>query len=270
MEIFAVKKLNIKMKFKTSDNVELFYTDTQEDKPAILCLPGLGGSHVLWNLVIERMRNKYRVIVLDPRNQGLSQRTKKGERIARHAIDIYEFLQLMELDNIVGIGNSMGASTLMAYLSIYHGKKFKAMIDLDQSPKMITDSSWPYGFKKLSWDNYPQYLENELGRATYIRVDRELARLAKKEYQKFPYIPADNFQFFADHALQDWRDVLAECRIPFLILAGDHSPYFDYHFAEVVAKTNPLIKAEIIKDCGHIIQAEQPDKMVSAVENFVN
>lgn len=258
------------MKFKTSDNVELFYTDTQGDKPAVLCLPGLGGSHVLWDLVIDRMRDKYRVLVLDPRNQGLSQRTEKGERISRHAIDVYEFLQAMNLDNVIGIGNSMGAGTLMAYLSLYGGKKFKAMVDLDQSPKMIADASWPYGFKALTWNNYPEYLKNDLGRATYIRVDRKLAHLAKTEYKNYPYIPENNFQFFADHALQDWRDVLANCKIPFLILAGDHSPYFDHHFAQAVAETNPLIKTEIIKNCGHIIHAEQPDEMVKAVEEFLN
>lgn len=257
------------MIFKTSDNVELYYTDTKEDKPAVLCLPGLGGSHVLWSFVIELMQPKFRVLVLDPRNQGLSQRTQKGERISQHARDVKEFIDFMGLKDVVGIGNSMGASTLMAYLDLFGGVNFKAMVDLDQPPKMIADHTWPYGFKELTWDNYPAYLRNDLGHATYVRVDRALAKKAKTEYRQHPYVPESNFQFFADHALQDWRDVLAQSDLPFLILAGDHSPYFDPAFASEVAKTNPRIKAHLIKDCGHIVQAEQPKQMVTAVEEFL-
>ena len=121
------------MNFKTSDNVFLHYTDTQTDLPAIICLPGIGASGQLFNKMVELLKDKYRVIVLDPRNQGKSQRTYKGQRMSRHAVDLEEFLTSLNLTNVIAIGNSMGASTLFAYASLFEKGRIKAMVDLDLS-----------------------------------------------------------------------------------------------------------------------------------------
>lgn len=67
------------MFFKTNDSVKISYTDTgEEDKEAVICIPGIGASHELWNEAVKLLNNQYRVIVMDPRNQGLSERTYKG------------------------------------------------------------------------------------------------------------------------------------------------------------------------------------------------
>ena len=59
------------MKFKTNDDVILHYTDTgDEDKPALIGIPGIGGSCQMWQDLIALFKNDYRFIMLDPRNQG--------------------------------------------------------------------------------------------------------------------------------------------------------------------------------------------------------
>ena len=61
------------MDFKTSDNVNLHYSDTGDtDKPTMLGIPGIGGSSQMWTKVIALFKDKFRFIVLDPRNQGSS------------------------------------------------------------------------------------------------------------------------------------------------------------------------------------------------------
>lgn len=69
--------------------------------------------------------------------------------------------------------------------------------------------------------------------------------------------------------MQDWRDVLIDLKIPMLVLAGQNSPFFDYHFAFAMEKLNQMISAKIIKNCGHLIQAEQPLSMYKEVMNFL-
>ena len=74
------------MKFVTSDNVTLNYTDTGEkNKRAVLCVPGLGSRSAFWHDFIQLLRPVYRVVLIDPRNQGKSEGTDKGERISRPA-----------------------------------------------------------------------------------------------------------------------------------------------------------------------------------------
>lgn len=258
------------MFFKTNDGVKINYTDTgEEERQAIVCLPGIGASHHLWDEAVKLFNQKYRVIVMDPRNQGLSERTYKGQRISRHGMDLNELIEHLNLDKVIIIGNSMGAAIMWSYLSLFGSSRVIAGVDLDQSPKMVSDETWRYGFKDLDWTNYPDMLRLDLGRATYKRVAPEMRDLAKAEYQEYPYNSEDNFDLLRDHAEQDWRSLFIDLKIPMLFLAGENSPYFNSDFARVVADMNKKFAYKIVEDCGHVIQAEQPEKMCEAVLKFL-
>lgn len=258
------------MNFKTSDNVFLHYTDTQTDLPAIICLPGIGASGQLFNKMVELLKDKYRVIVLDPRNQGKSQRTYKGHRMSRHAVDLEEFLTSLNLTNVIAIGNSMGASTLFAYASLFEKGRIKAMVDLDQPPKMINDDSWQYGYQDLTWDNFPVSLKyHDTVHANYLRVNPEISTPVKLEMKEYPYDETANYNFLCDHAFQDWRDVVMDLKIPLLVLAGEKSPYFNCKFAQAMKFINEKIESHVIAECGHILQAEKPEETTQAILSFL-
>ncbi|MDF7638991.1 alpha/beta hydrolase [Lactobacillus sp. ESL0791] len=258
------------MYFTTSDNVKLYYTDTAEkDKPVLLAIPGIGGALHMWDQAVKLFKADFRIILFNPRNQGRSQRTYKGQRIARHGADLHELLCYLHLKKVIGIGNSMGAAILWAYQSLFGAEPFAAIIDLDQPPKMVAEDSWHYGFKDLTWANYPDYLKVASGPAFYAHIDDEMFAQAKEEQEKYPCYPADNYQCRINHAQEDWRDVLMDCRLPQLVLAGKNSPFFDYHFVTAVKKLNEQISTAVIPHCGHLIQAEQPQLMYDTVMRFL-
>lgn len=103
----------------TNDGIRIHYYDTKADKPPILAIPGIGGSARLWEKAIDLFKNDFRFIIVDPRNQGKSARTYKGQRISRHAEDLKELIQKLGLTDIIAIGNSMGAATIWAYISLF-------------------------------------------------------------------------------------------------------------------------------------------------------
>ena len=255
--------------FITNDGIRIAYYDTDKSAQPILAVPGIGSTAILWKKVAKLFAADYRFIVIDPRNQGRSQRTFKGQRISRHAADLKELITKLNLKNIIAIGNSMGAANIWAYVSLFGYDRLHAIIDLDQPPKMIRDSSWEYGFKDLTWQNYPDYLKADLGNGIYAHINDEMFKEAKIEAQKHPYNAEENYLCRIDHAEQDWRDVLIDLKIPMLVLAGQNSLFFDYHFAYAMEKLNKAITAKIIKNCGHLIQAEQPLSMYKEVMNFL-
>ena len=253
----------------TNDGIRIAYYDTEESKQPILAVPGIGSTAILWEEVAKLFASDYRFIVIDPRNQGRSQRTFKGQRISRHAADLEELITKLNLKNIIAIGNSMGAANIWAYVSLFGYDRLHAIIDLDQPPKMIRDSSWEYGFKDLTWQNYPDYLKINFGNGNFTHINDEMFKKAKAESEKFRYFAEENYLCRIEHAMQDWRDVLIDLKIPMLVLAGQNSPFFDYHFAFAMEKLNQTISAKIIKNCGHLIQAEQPLSMYKEVMNFL-
>ena len=253
----------------TNDGIRIAYYDTEESKQPILAVPGIGSTAILWEEVAKLFASDYRFIVIDPRNQGRSQRTFKGQRISRHAADLEELITKLNLKNIIAIGNSMGAANIWAYVSLFGYDRLQAIIDLDQPPKMIRDSSWEYGFKDLTWQNYPDYLKINFGNGNFTHINDEMFKKAKAESEKFRYFAEENYLCRIEHAMQDWRDVLIDLKIPMLVLAGQNSPFFDYHFAFAMEKLNQTISAKIIKNCGHLIQAEQPLSMYKEVMNFL-
>ncbi|KRL05370.1 alpha/beta fold hydrolase [Liquorilactobacillus oeni] len=259
------------MFFKTSDDIKIAFDDygKKEQQPVIL-LSGIGGSRLIWSSQVTALINAgYRVINVDARNQGESQHTTRGLRISRHAIDIHELLEYLKADNVIFIGNSMGAATIFAYISLYGYKEVKAIIDVDQSPKMISTPDWPYGFKNLTWDNFPEELMMSFRHATFTRIDDELFSKIKKVNAAHPYDRQLNYLFLVDHSFQDWRDIISCLKVPLLIIAGRQSPYFNPDFAEAAVALAPMGEARVIDNCGHIVMAEQAAAYNNIMFNFL-
>lgn len=247
------------MEFYTSDNVRLEYDDCGSGKVVIL-LCGMGGNRVIWHdQVTALVAAGYRVVNIDCRNQGASEHTKKGLRISRHAMDLHEIITALEIDQPLLVGNSMGAATLFAYASLFGTKNVAALIDVDQSPKMIGDTDWPYSYmNELTWENFHELLGRPASSPTYRKLGDETYRLNKAARQKYPYDAELNRPFVKDHAFQDWRDVIGELECPFLVIVGEKSPYFNYRFAPEIAQLAPHGSYRTIPECGHIVMAEQP------------
>ncbi len=247
------------MKFKTTDHVTLDYDDEGSGTPVII-LTGIGGSRQIWQHQVKRLVDAgYRVINVDARNQGASQRTAKGLRISRHAMDIHNLITKLNLENPILMGNSMGAATFFAYVSLFGDQQIRAIIDVDQSPKMINDETWSDGFHELTWGTFPDLLKFPLGPATKMQISDDLYQAVQRANQAHPYDPDLNYAFLVDHAFQDWRDVVRQLNVPLLVVAGKKSPYFNPDFAAKTAAMAKLGESKAVEGCGHIVMAEQPE-----------
>lgn len=257
------------MKFITSDKVSLDYSDVGVGQP-IVFLAGFGASKEIWHAqAIFFKARQFRVIQLDVRNQGLAQHTVKGLRMSRMAKDIAELIASLGLVKPILVGNSMGAACIWAYMSLYSDQQLAKVVVVDQSPKMIADETWHYGFKDLDWTNFPIQLRLDFGRATYRKIDTATNELVTAIKQQQPFDRELDLPLLVDHAFQDWRDVIRQSTRPYLVIAGKKSPYFNPAFAEVVAQMGADGHFEIIEEAGHIVMAEQSDMFNQVLLTFI-
>ncbi|USS84629.1 alpha/beta hydrolase [Fructilactobacillus myrtifloralis] len=259
------------MKFYTNDHVELVYDDQGEPSdPPVVILSGIGAYKEYWEATIKTLvAHHYRVINVDARNQGQSEHTSKGLRISRHAADLFELIAQLQLTQPVLMGNSMGASTMLAYLSLYGAKNVRAVVDVDQSPKMINDATWKWGFKDLTWEDFHEVLKRPLGKSTYTNFDETLFTKLQSLKKQAPYDAELNYPLLIDHATQDWRDIITHLECPLLIVSGQESPFFAPEMGAVVAGMSEHVTAVVISQAGHLVMAEQPRRFNAELVKFL-
>lgn len=247
------------MKFYTSDQIELDYDDFgAKSDPVVMILSGIGAYKEYWKKTIAALvENHYRVINIDARNQGKSEHTNQGLLISRHAMDLYELQQKLEITDPILMGNSMGASTIFAYVSLFGSSQLRGIIDVDQSPKMINDETWQYGFKDITWDDFHFALAQPFGKATHCNIDDQIFKQIQQLKADFPYDAELNFPFLIDHATQDWRSVIVHLDCPLLIVSGADSPYFNPKFANLCETLSSQVTATSVENAGHLVMVEQ-------------
>jgi pimeloyl-ACP methyl ester carboxylesterase len=93
--------------------------DHQGGEPAILALHGLASNGRWWDLVAERLAPRHRVIAVDLRGHGLSDRPDDGYDFATVARDLAEVLDSIHPRPVVVAGHSWGASVALAFGADY-------------------------------------------------------------------------------------------------------------------------------------------------------
>ncbi|APU71815.1 alpha/beta fold hydrolase [Companilactobacillus crustorum] len=256
------------MKYMTDDKVELDYCDQGQGQPVIL-VEGFGGYQEIWKLQVKYLLEmNCRVITYDHRNHGRSQRTAANLSIEQLTADLAGLIDYLKLDQPILIGHSMGASVCYDYLS--HYQNVDAVMAIDQSPKMLNDVDWPYGFESITNADFSEKLNypDEV-HETLHGLDRRITLALNRVRSQYPFDRNQNMTLLFDHAQKDWRRILLKSSIPVTLVTARQSPYFDYHFADSLVDQNSLIKQVVVDNCGHDIMAEVPELFNQTLRHFI-
>ena len=95
--------------FVTSDSVRLHYlSGGTASGPTLVFVPGWTMPADIWEQQLRYFSRSTRVVALDPRSQGASQRTSDGDYTARRARDIHKLITQLKAPQVVVVGWSMG------------------------------------------------------------------------------------------------------------------------------------------------------------------
>lgn len=234
---FASLQINF---FKTNDGVKLAYWEAGQGKP-IVFVPGWSANGAEYVNVMYLLSKHFHVYVLDPRNQGLSDKVDHGTRISRFAMDLKQFADHLSLKSAHYCGWSMGASVLWAYLDLFGAAGVGKMVFVDEPVSVYAHSDWSEQ-ERLEAGGQTTSLERMValyttGAPTNSLVTdlRPMERYMMKDSNAF--VNSESFAsafikndptFMAkvmfDHASNDWRDVIRhKVRVPVAIFTGELS-----------------------------------------------
>jgi pimeloyl-ACP methyl ester carboxylesterase len=89
--------------------------DHEGGEPALLALHGLASNARWWDLVADRLAPPYRVIAVDLRGHGLSDKPDSGYDFDTVVGDLVEISEQLHPDPVVVAGHSWGASVALAF-----------------------------------------------------------------------------------------------------------------------------------------------------------
>lgn len=267
-------------KFFTVDpDIQIHYWDKGDPAAdALIFIPGLTFSGEIFKQQLEYFSDRYRVIAVDPRGQGLSTKTVHGNDYLTHGADLVKLAAGLGLKNITLVGWSTGNLEVWSYLKQAGYENVKGAVTIDMSPLPLSEDPtwWTEGTpEELSavatqvlthpetsdefWDEY----------LTQVMMQRTLEP-AEYEYlmdisHRTPYWIAR--QLFCDAVFSNYLDVAQEAArtVPTLMYIAEHwadvaEPFYN--------KQCPETPTYVMG--GHLMAYEYPEKFNARLEEFLN
>ncbi|MEU0468873.1 alpha/beta hydrolase [Amycolatopsis sp. NPDC006131] len=228
-------------RFTTRDGVELAYQDSgpaDGDTPPLVMLHGWGRSQILFRHQFTGLAVGRRVIPLDLRGQGASDKPRHGYRIARLASDVHELLAHLGAERVDAFGWSMGVSVWCSYIDQHGTGRLRRFVAVDQPAAVSTAPGMSEQERTESGALFaPVTLSSTLLELGGPQRESAIHAFARGAFGRPPdpavlnlvveamrTLPAHaGVALLWNHGLHDWRDLLPRIDVPTLVIGCEGS-----------------------------------------------
>ncbi len=256
-----------------TDGIELFYTRTGGDKPAIVLAHGITDSGLCWHNLASDLEDDYDLIMYDAYGHGQSSRVDPEKRFDLSE-DLHDLIEALGLEKPGIIGHSMGAATAAGFAVAY--PDMLSVLVLEDPPW----SNEKYDEKQMK-KKLQEWKEKNL--SAKKKTVKELIKLKKKEspnreeailkevaQAKLDFDPAVFDNEPVKHG--DWRELAKAITVPTLIVTGDNELGAIITPELGVEAVQILNKGEFghISSAGHCVRYEQYQPYLTMVKTFLS
>jgi len=269
-----------------SGDITLRYQEAGEGKPLVM-LHGWSQSAAEFKHQIAALAGSRRVIALDQRGHGESDKPETGYRIARLAADLREVLIALDLHDVDLLGHSMGCSVSWCYLDLFGADRLSRLVLVDEAALVTGLPNWSETTREAlgcffsepsaladfqsqvrSTANVETAVDLIAGMFTEAMTREDLLWVAAENI-KMPRRHAADLLYH--HCMIDWRDLIPTICLPTLVIGGAAS-IFPAHTQEWLAEQIPGAEYVIFgaeEGGSHFMFYENPEKFNAVVEGFL-
>jgi pimeloyl-ACP methyl ester carboxylesterase len=274
---------NTREKIYHHQGIRIHFKDIGEGKP-IVFIHGFGASIDTWRFIVDDFKQDYRLVLLDLKGHGYSDRPPNSEySLQDHADIVLGLMQHLGLTRAVVVGHSLGSAVAVTAAL----KAQRNTADLISALILLTASLDPESlplFLKLLGFSPTGWLIMKLTTASHrtrlaLRksvYDKQTINDSWVElYAKYQRIPG------TDHALrataarmvpqkpEQLRQELLTLKIPVLSILGEHDEVIPREVGESVCKGLPQCSTKVVNGVGHIPHEEKPKSVVPLLKDFI-
>jgi non-heme chloroperoxidase len=253
--------------FKTSDGVRIHYLESGSGRP-IVFIPGWTMPAWIWQKQIDEFSKNYRVIAVDPRSQGESDKPSYGHLPEQRARDYKELVDHLGLKQPVFVGWSMACGELIKYVELFGTGNVAGLVIVDG---FITDKFSPEMFAFLSGFMNQLQQERQMHANSFVRTmfkkpqpEDYLNRLVNASIQ----VPADTAAVIINNmvAIMDYSAGLLKIDRPFLFA---YQPQTQAGADFLKSQLGDKVRLERFEDEGHALFADNPEKFNRVLADFL-
>jgi non-heme chloroperoxidase len=218
---------------ENSGPIDLYYEDHGSGPPVVL-IHGFPLSGAAWEKQVSALLAAgYRTITYDRRGFGRSSQPASGYDYDVFAADLNQIMTMLDLEDAVLVGHSMGTGEVTRYLSTYGSNRVRKAVFVSPIPPfLLKTSDNPEGIDKGMFDGFVQSIKND--RPAYqtqflkdfFNSDQNLGKRVSQEAIQANWNIAVSASPVGTAAcvpawLTDFRDDLPQIDVPSLIIQGD-------------------------------------------------
>lgn len=255
--------------FVTSDGVKLHYLDGGSGPPLVF-VPGWTMPAWIWEPQLKHFRTTHRVVALDPRGQGSSDKPAKGYHAARRGRDICELLDHLGGKPAVVVGWSLGVQEVLVCAHEVGTKRIRAVVLVDHpivvDPEIVRvladERIESLQVNREAWTR--KFVEEILQPSPPDRYLEALTQAALSTPTNAAAIMMANFYFLGP---TDLRPALGALDRPVLFVYS--SLDWAVAAAEVVRKGWPEVPVKVIDGTSHALFVVKPQEFNRVLEKFL-
>lgn len=251
--------------------VDLHFTDSGGPGEAVLLVHAIGCDHRMWESLVPRLAQHFRVIAVDARGHGKSPVPPRPYTLEILSDDACTLLDKLGIAKAHWVGLSMGGMVGQAF-ALRHPARLLKLV--------IANSSSTYGAEgRPMWKARIKSVEE--GGLAAIR-DTVEARYFSDAYrarspesvagvmERFVATPAAGYLGCSDAISNlDFSDDLIRIRARTLVIAGENDVATPLAMSQAIASGIPGAKLAVIPGAAHLSIAEKPEEFARLVEDFL-
>jgi pimeloyl-ACP methyl ester carboxylesterase len=258
------------MSYCTVDDVRLYYTDRGQGPP-LLFVHGLGSSGRDWAAQVDHFARRHRVLRIDLRGHGRSERGEGTYAIPQFARDVAVFVRKRGVWPVHVVGLSMGGMVALE-LAASAPRLLRSLVVVNSVADMRLHSwhdVWFYVSRRLTVQMLGMRRVGQLlARKLFVKPSQE--DLRRKFVRRWAQNDKRAYLASVD-AIMRWSvaDRLGRIDVPTLLVSSDED-YTPVAAKERMVARMPRADLAVVDDARHALPVERPEAFNAIVADFLS
>lgn len=241
------------------------YYESHGEGPAIVFAHGAGGNHLSWWQQVPYFRGSYRCVTFDHRGFGLSAEPEGGPGAAAFPEDLRQLLDVLGIDRVFLVAQSMGGGTCMGF-TVAYPERVLGLVMAD-TIGAISDASLAELNQRTRESRPPATLDTGAYNPRLRQERPALAFLYDSIRATNP--PRRQSEVEREARFVATTEKLAALRVPVLFLAGSEDALIAPEVIRHASKLIPGARYEEVPGCGHSVYFENAPEFNRIVGAFI-